>query len=1474
MTFFKYNLQREESERRETLIQRFAYQGRRAFDHWHKEELSQLTVPNTPENLARIHKIFAFQSTFMQNIVEFTPGNFHIRILAQPFTASGPDALLKLAAREAEDILRQFLAFLTAAREWEMDFLDFSRFQVLPGPMLRFAWKLETQDFPRPATWIRLFSKNRHLRGLDEENYLGFLRLAKKNAMLPEFPVYLCRTGDFASNLLHAHSPGGVNARIRINTKFSWQKTVIRNNLFQNLKDGETLLLKIDLDSGRLSDHLSGLCGLEKTAGENLAAQAQGFRSFLKKSVFQEIVLLIDNLANKEDDRLLRYLLESGDVSGLTVVLFNDSAPGICDLEFNEDPHDPLAEHFAAFFPGPGVPGLDGSEIELLEKFAWLAVPVPKAVARLLATHGDGATELTPASHGDGATELPPASHGDGATELPPASHGDGAAEPTPASHGDGAAEPTPASHGDGATELTPARRDADAMLASLLKKRCLLESRDRQTLGLAIQGDKVPGKAPRKNEWLAWLAANSDWAYAPIAHFIASDQPAALERYLEKQALESPARVAPGPAADLLCHYLLQTGRDGKILEHFVDILIQSNCLDMAGHVLAAAEPGPVFARLKTAHLAMRRKDYRKLGELLAGMPRVAPGLRDEWLYLNFVYQEKIGQGRKAAEYMKKIISPYFRNLAIIQWSDRSIYGRGFAKARAQLAGALEYFAALHRDREEIETRSQMAKLNREMGNFQEAESEYKAIYIRSESDGLALNSAYAAVDLGNLYFENDDDFQAECWYRKAAKLFARENNQDGIMLVNSNLLNILYAKGGWLEADKLLRAILAWDEEKRLLNSSAIDYLNWANLETLRLHDDQALKLVEQAAEIFKNTANSKGLSECAFVRGRISFFTEKPPAAAMSAYPWFDDDQKIVCQLLGPSARGADTLSEPALFKMLDGIRSKKIKFEALRLLLKKYRKNEWLDRFQEMARELSPRGKNYFYYEFWYMVFDLGAEDLPGYHREEFLVMHDFFTVNRRSVSAKLDRFRRLCDEKARDRAIFDDARLVGNYRQWRLPEDFFSSLSHELGMPAPIDWLVMTVHEEQRPLFRFANSDLFRELGEEMLRCTLETPEDQNHDLQGIRRLFRSQERFFYPFANTKMIRWPISERLLACLVIGFRDGDSYFRNFSERHRETFKKFSVLFQDFLQNEFRIQEKLNFIVGGSEKIREMKRLIAQVSKVDFSLLITGESGSGKELVARAVHLLSPRAGRPFVPVNAAAIPDTLLEAELFGYRKGAFSGAGDNRVGLLEAADRGTLFLDEIADLPLPLQAKLLRALQEKEIRRLGENKTIKIDVRLVSASNKDLNELIRSNLFRADLFYRLQDLVIHIPPLRDRREDMPLLIGHFLEKFGYPAQEPAKLRAIGDLFRDECFPGNVRELESKIKKMITFDPELATAAMAQNHASSLKSARQDFERNLVLNTLNEQNWRKSQTAEKLGISRMALFNLLKKYKIAR
>ena len=1401
------------------MTQRFAYQDRQVYDRWRKEKLSLLTVPNSPETLARLHGIYAFHSSLLQNIVDFTPGNFQINVLTQPFAPSRPDSLSRLPAAQAAGALQQCLAFLDAARKWNMDFVDFSKFQVLPAGSLRFAWTLEPRELPTPAAVVRLFQGRRSIADASPPGGRCSITDASLSQCLAQ-PSFLCRREDFAANLLRSRSPGGlnsgVNVRIRIHTKFPWQKAVARDILFHNLNGAETLLLDVDLKEMPLGERLSALGGREKARRESLAEQAQEFRLFLKQSVFQETILLIDHLERKEDDRLLRFLLESGDISGLTAVLLGDSTTCECDLEFNEDPQNLLAGHLPASARGRKPPKLDESERQLLERIAGIGVPVPAAIARLLASRGDGATELTPVPQGEG-------------RNRPPA--------------------------------------QGDASVASLLKKHCLMESRDRQGLVADPEGATLPPGGDRDAD-LAWLAGHSGWPYARIANAAAGCRWAALENDLRKWARESPGQVAPGPAADLLCRLLPQLPPGSKALEYGIDILIQGNCLAQATQVLnAAAAPAGPCLRLKRAHLAMRRKEYQELEELLAGMGRPPEECRDEWLYLNFIRCEKLSQKGKADAFARKIKSPYYRSLSLVQLSDRSIYNRDLAKARAQLAEALDHFIAGQRFREELEARSQMAKLLREEGDFKQSESLYKMLFVQGEAEGLALSSAGAAVDLGNLYVENDDDFQAECWYQKAKRIYDREKNPDGLMLVNANLVNVLLAKGDWLQADRLLRELLAWDGEKKLLESSAIDMLNWAGLETLRLREEEALRLIDRAETIFRASANSKGLGECAFLRGRLSGFEETAPPRYGH---WASKDQRTVGKLFRLPDPGRDA----EMFRLLAAIGSKKLRFETLRLLLKKFRKSEWLERFRELAWELYPKEKNYFYYEYWYMYFELAAGGVPDALRDEFLAMHDFFSANKRAISGKLNRLRLHIEDDEKGRGLFEDARLVEHSRQWRLPEDFFNSFYYEISKPAPVDWLLMAVHEKGRPLFRFSNSDLFRELGDEMLRCASESPDNQSFSREEVKGRFRSPERIFFPFANTKIIRWPIAEDILACLVAGFHNGELVFQDFFDRHRETFKKFSVLFLNFLQNEYRVQEKLTFIVGESERIRELKRTIAQVSKVDFSLLITGESGSGKELVARAVHLLSRRAGRPFIPVNAAAIPDTLLEAELFGYRKGAFSGAAENRTGLLEAADGGTLFLDEIADLPLALQAKLLRALQEKEIRRLGENKAIPIDMRLISASNKDLEELIRRGLFRADLFYRLQDLVIHVPSLRERREDIPQLIGHFLQKFGYPRQDQARLRAIAGTFAQEHFAGNVRELESKIKKMITFHPELEVPAAAERNASSLKHARGEFERNLVRNALNEHSWHKGRTAAELGISRMALFNLISKYKIEK
>ncbi|OGV40142.1 MAG: hypothetical protein A2X48_20270 [Lentisphaerae bacterium GWF2_49_21] len=231
--------------------------------------------------------------------------------------------------------------------------------------------------------------------------------------------------------------------------------------------------------------------------------------------------------------------------------------------------------------------------------------------------------------------------------------------------------------------------------------------------------------------------------------------------------------------------------------------------------------------------------------------------------------------------------------------------------------------------------------------------------------------------------------------------------------------------------------------------------------------------------------------------------------------------------------------------------------------------------------------------------------------------------------------------------------------------------------------------------------------------------------------------------------------------------------------------------------------------NMIVGDSEPMLKVYRLIEKVAKTNSTVLVLGESGTGKELVAKALHISSPRHDGAFVVVNCAAMPETLLESELFGYVKGAFTGANTNKKGLFETGSSGTIFLDEISAIPLNMQVKLLRVLQEKEIRRVGGTENIPVDIRVVAASNENLEEKIKRNEFRDDLYYRLSVIPIEIPPLRDRIEDVPLLVGHFLEQY-----EKENKQAVGisqeaiTAFLSYRWPGNVRELENILKRVAT------------------------------------------------------------------
>jgi len=300
----------------------------------------------------------------------------------------------------------------------------------------------------------------------------------------------------------------------------------------------------------------------------------------------------------------------------------------------------------------------------------------------------------------------------------------------------------------------------------------------------------------------------------------------------------------------------------------------------------------------------------------------------------------------------------------------------------------------------------------------------------------------------------------------------------------------------------------------------------------------------------------------------------------------------------------------------------------------------------------------------------------------------------------------------------------------------------------------------------------------------------------------------------------------------------------------------------------------------MVGRNLEMKKVFQLIATVAPSDGTVLIQGESGTGKELVARAIHNKSGRAKNPFVVINCAAIPATLMESELFGHRRGAFTGASMDCPGKLEIANTGTVFLDDIDSLSIKMQAKLLRVIQQKEFERIGTHRTIKADIRIIASSNQDLLQLVTDNHFRQDLYYRLHVLPLALPPLRERRDDIPLLLEHFLQMHAKRRGKAAKqlTPAAIDHLTAYHWPGNVRELENLVERICTVNPErtirlgnlppLAAIASKNGQQAPLREATQAFEKQYILSVLEAAQGNKTEAARRLGIHRNTLLTKTK------
>ena len=324
------------------------------------------------------------------------------------------------------------------------------------------------------------------------------------------------------------------------------------------------------------------------------------------------------------------------------------------------------------------------------------------------------------------------------------------------------------------------------------------------------------------------------------------------------------------------------------------------------------------------------------------------------------------------------------------------------------------------------------------------------------------------------------------------------------------------------------------------------------------------------------------------------------------------------------------------------------------------------------------------------------------------------------------------------------------------------------------------------------------------------------------------------------------------------------------------------------RESLRRQLREKGRLGELVGESKPMQEVMRIVEMAAPSSASVLITGETGTGKEIVARTIHRLSPRAERPFVAINCSAIPESLMESEIFGHERGAFTGAAERRIGCFELADGGTLLLDEIGEMPAPTQAKLLRVLEDRKVRRLGSKSETPVDVRVLAATNKDPEQAVANRSLRQDLYFRLNVFHIHLPPLREHREDIPLLIEHMLRDIN--AKHGRHVRGIGaevlDVFQSHTWPGNVRELRNVLERAaIMCDRELIgrthlpgefgkLAGKTPGELSCLRfpvgTTVDAAERELILQTLQATGNNKTRAAELLGISLKTLHNKLKEY----
>jgi len=931
---------------------------------------------------------------------------------------------------------------------------------------------------------------------------------------------------------------------------------------------------------------------------------------------------------------------------------------------------------------------------------------------------------------------------------------------------------------------------------------------------------------------------------------------------------------------SNVLYKNLLIIKKNEELLALMIDMLFEEEKFDLIETVLKSADKKSLLYRVKITQLYRARREYNEFKySVLNFLEEIPERYISEYYYLKFYYEDKFGDNKKADKYYSKIDSDFYKYLADIQLTYRLMNIGRLEDAYGILKKALVFFENNGYILQKLETEGQIAKYYRETGNDKKAESIYKSILFVSELKKFNLLTASISLDLGNLYFSFDNFNQSEFWYKRALDGYKNLKNNNGILICEFNISEINKYKGEWNKTKTFLEKSFSIDKREDRKESIAIDSFNISHLEFLRKNYDISIKYNNFALRYFKEKNIIAGIIETKLMYFRLRFNDVDKKEFENFEREYLDlcsVEQRKIFEILCNIKNG----EKKDILKYVNDIKSIRLRFEILVFYLNINKDNSTLNLLKEITTKLSKRVRNYFFYEYYYMFFSVSSniDEIIQNNKNLFVDMYYFFLRNGRNISDKIKKIKADLDERDKFENLIDNVKLVGEYDNWETVSDFFNTFSVEFKKKLEVDFINMNIYSKKKHIYEFSTNNNFKDIIDELIvkeSNLLSSLTLSSNDINNL----KTDKKIFYPYSVTKIYPWKISNDIFSILVLGFKDLVMENIDIYNEHNVLFNRYSTLFINFYREKILNREKIGFLLGKSKAISEVKKKIFKLSERDFSVLITGESGTGKELIAKAIHNLSNRADKLFVPVNIAAIPESLIEAELFGTRKGAFTGANEDRVGLIEYADGGTLFLDEIGEIPINLQAKLLRTLESGEIRRLGENKIRKIDIRLLSATNRNLEEMINNKMFREDLYYRIANIEVKSPPLRKRREDIPLLIRYFLKKYRAGIEKEENIIGIINYLMKFSYKGNIRELQSRVKEVIAYYPDYmydnvnTVDDSNKNYADyGLLKLRDEFEKNLIIKVLSENNSNKTLTAKALKISRTYLMKLIKKYEL--